>query len=485
MGLAVYSTLTRNKEPFEPLKAGSVGIYTCGPTVYMESHLGHAVGPVIFDTIKRYLVHKGYKVTWVVNITDVDDKIIKRAAELGISTEKLARDVEADYVANIRKLRVDSIDFMPRATEHIPEIVEMVSTLISKGFAYATDGDVYYDISKKKDYGKLSNRNTEELLEGARLDVDERKRHAGDFALWKSAKPGEPSWPSPWGAGRPGWHIECSVMSMKYLGETFDIHGGGVDLIFPHHENEIAQSEAATGKPFARIWMHNGLTQIGAEKMSKSLGNIVKLSDLLSRHPPELVRFFLLSTHYRRPLVYSEERIEEVRRGWEGFYRLFERIERVTARSVFATEKKAERFETALDAAAAKAAGEFTGAMDDDFNTARAIAVLFEFSAAVNRFIDESKVESPGASAADKTTLIEAGRALRGLGMILGLFEEPIALSGQVEGLEPRLVELIIELRNRARQLKNFELADYARKSLADIGVLLEDRPEGTTWRKK
>ena len=484
MSLVVYNSLTRRKEPFEPVKAPHVGIYTCGPTVYMESHLGHAVGPVIFDTIKRYLVHKGYQVTWVVNITDVDDKIIKRAAELGVPTDKLAREVEVDYVENIRKLGVTAIDHMPHATENIDGIIHMVSGLIDKGFGYAVDGDVYFDISKRDDYGKLSNRKVEDLLEGARLNVDERKRSPVDFALWKAAKPGEPSWPSPWGPGRPGWHIECSVMSMNLLGETFDIHGGGVDLVFPHHENEIAQSESYSGKLFAKYWLHNGLTQVGSEKMSKSLGNMTMLKDLLSRWTPELVRFFLLSTHYRRPLVYSEERIEELRKGWQGFYRLFDRVAEITGHTVFEPVEKPERPASPIGEQAANAAQDFETAMDDDFNTARAIAALFEFAVALNRFISEAKLETPSATETDKRALLEGAAALRDLGRVLGLFDEPISEPEPAAGLDAELIELIIELRNRARKAKSFELADLARDRLAEMGIALEDKPDGTRWRR-
>src|SRR5439155_10531619 len=297
----VYNTLTRQKEDFKPVAAGKVGMYVCGPTVYKTSHIGHMVGPVIFDTVKRYLTYAGYKVTWIVNITDVDDKLIVRARELGTTVKELAEKMTVDYVECLRTLNVTSIDHMPRATEHIGEMKAMIQKLIDTGYAYPAAGDVYFDITKDADYGKLCHRDPEQLEAGARIEVSDKKRSPGDFALWKAAKPGEPSWDSPWGKGRPGWHIECSAMSMKLLGKTLDIHGGGLDLQFPHHENELAQSESYNGVPFVNYWMHNGLMKTGAEKMSKSKGNEIVVSSLLQRHQPETLRFFLLSTHYRRP----------------------------------------------------------------------------------------------------------------------------------------------------------------------------------------
>src|SRR5205809_4755165 len=335
MPLRVYNTLTREKERFETVERGKVRMYLCGPTVYKPSHIGHMVGPVIFDTVKRYLTYLGYQVTWVVNITDVDDKLIVRARELGTTVKNLAERMTADYVECLKRLNVTGIDHMPRATEHIAEMIDIMKGLIDKGYAYAAGGDVYFDVLKDDDYGKLCNRDPEQLEAGARVEVSEKKRNPGDFALWKGAKPGEPAWESPWGPGRPGWHIECSAMSMKYLGQTLDIHGGGLDLQFPHHENELAQSESYTGKTFVRYWMHNGLMKTGDAKMSKSKGNEIVVSELLKRHEPETLRFFLVSTHYRRPIDYSEDRLEEVRRGLDGFYRFFERYQRITKTSFY------------------------------------------------------------------------------------------------------------------------------------------------------
>src|SRR5579883_481460 len=335
MALRVYNTLTRQKEEFRPVEPGKVRMYVCGPTVYKPSHIGHMVGPVIFDTVKRFLTYLGYQVTWVVNITDVDDKLIARARELGTTVQELAERMTADYLDCLKKLNATGIDHMPRATEHIPEMIEIMRGLIDKGHAYASGGDVYFDVTSDPDYGKLCNRDPEQLEAGSRIEVSEKKRNPGDFALWKASKPGEPSWDSPWGPGRPGWHIECSAMSMRLLGTTLDIHGGGLDLQFPHHENELAQSESYSGATFVRYWMHNGLMKIGDEKISKSKGNEIVVSELLQRHPPETLRFFLLATHYRRPIDFSDERLQEIQRGLDNFHRFFERYERITGQSFF------------------------------------------------------------------------------------------------------------------------------------------------------
>src|SRR5438094_5084172 len=336
MALRVYNTLTRQKEPFETVMPQRVGMYLCGPTVYKPSHVGHMVGPVIFDTVKRYLAYLGYAVTFVVNITDVDDKLIVQARKQNTTVEELANRVTEDYVRNLERLNVTSIDHMPRATQYIGDIIAMIQGLIDRGFAYPANGDVYFDVARDPDYGKLCNRDPEQLEAGARIEVSDKKRNPGDFALWKGAKPGEPKWDSAWGPGRPGWHIECSAMSMKILGQTLDIHGGGLDLQFPHHENELAQSESFTGRPFARVWMHNGLLKMGHAKMAGSVGNVVNIVDLLQRHHPETVRFLLLATHYRSPIEYSEERLTEVAKALQGFYRFFERYERITGEPFYA-----------------------------------------------------------------------------------------------------------------------------------------------------
>src|SRR5438874_9758582 len=317
-------------------------MYVCGPTVYKPSHIGHMVGPVIFDTVKRYLTYLGYQVTWVVNITDVDDKLIMRARDLGTTVKELSEKMTADYVDCLKKLNVTGIDRMPKATDHVPGMIAMIGGLVSKGFAYAAGGDVYFDVSKDSDYGKLCNRDPEQLEAGSRIEVSDKKRNPGDFALWKGAKPGEPPevrFDSPWGKGRPGWHIECSAMATKLLGDTLDIHGGGLDLQFPHHENELAQSESATGKEFAKVWMHNGLLKMGTAKMAGSVGNVVNIADLLQKHHAETIRFLLLATHYRSPIEYSDERLIEVGKALQGFYRFFERYERITGESFYSLSK--------------------------------------------------------------------------------------------------------------------------------------------------
>lgn len=494
MTIRVYNTLTKKKEPFETVEPGKVRMYVCGPTVYKPSHLGHMVGPVIFDTIKRYLVYNGYDVKLVINITDVDDKLIAEAQKEGTTVAELAKRVTEDYLENLRKLNVTGIDAMPRATEHIGDIIEMIQGLIDKGYAYVSDGDVYFDITKDEDYGKLCHRDPEQLEAGARIEVSEKKRNPGDFALWKAAKPGEPQWDSPWGPGRPGWHIECSAMSMRLLGKTLDIHGGGQDLQFPHHENELAQSESYTGAPFVRYWMHNGLMRIGDRKMSKSEGNEIVVSKLLERHSPETIRFFILSTHYRRPIDYNkgEERLEEIRRALAGFYRFFERFERISGKSFYtlpAPEKRGP-FE-AGDSEFLKQIGElreqFLGHMDDDFNTGGAIGVLFEMLSALNRYADAENLESSSADPAKKEEFVKAVTVLRELTRILGLFERPPEKSADdgEDGLAEQLMQILIDLRAQARKEKNFALADAIREGLAKIGITLEDRKDGTLWRRE
>src|SRR3954469_13288276 len=324
--IRVYNTLTRNKEPFEPVVPGKVGIYLCGPTVYKESHIGHMVGPVIFDTIKRFLTYSGYQVTWVVNITDVDDKLIGQMHERGIPMSEIAEEMTIDYLNNLRSLGVDQIDKMPRATEHMAGIIQFTQSLIEKGFAYASGGAVFFGLPKDPTYGKLSNRNAEEQ-QGEGGGAASKKRNSGDFALWKSAKPGEPAWDSPWGKGRPGWHIECSAMASKFLGETFDLHGGALDLIFPHHENEIAQSEAAFKKTFCNVWMHGGFLDLDNAKMSKSLGNVVRLRDALAAVDPEALRYFFLSTHYRSPLAFTDKSLSDSESRMEYFYETLRKVD--------------------------------------------------------------------------------------------------------------------------------------------------------------
>jgi cysteinyl-tRNA synthetase len=507
--IRVYNTLTKTKEPFEPVQPGKVGIYLCGPTVYKPSHIGHMVGPVIFDAIKRYLVYSGFEVTLVINITDVDDKLINEANARGIPMAKVAEEMTADYMRNLDAMGIDSVDHFPRATENIDGIIQFTAELIEKGYAYASDGDVYFDVTKDSDYGKLSHR-TLEAMQGEGGGTAERKRSAADFALWKSAKPGEPSWPSPWGPGRPGWHIECSVMSQRLLGDTFDIHGGGLDLIFPHHENEIAQSECRTGQPMAKYWLHNGLMQASDEvgkvggrktrasegdkeaqeagKISKSRG-AAPFRELLEQFQPETIRFFLLSTHYRRPIDFGEERIREVETGMDTFYRFFKRYNRITGEDFFAIVPPARRSEgdfqpgdDPLLQAVADYRSRFLEAMDDDFNTGGAIGVLFEFIRRLNKFVDDEKLEDKKNQTPEKlATLAQGAKTFKELADTLGLFRKPVetAATGG-DALVGQLLALLIEVRAEARKTKNFAMADRIRNRLAELGVLLEDHPSGT-----
>jgi cysteinyl-tRNA synthetase len=507
MALRVYNTLTRQKEPFETVESGKVGMYVCGPTVYKPSHVGHMVGPVIFDAVKRYLTYLGYQVTWVVNITDVDDKLIVRAKELGTTVKELAEKMTADYRDALRNLNVTTIDLMPKATEHVPEMIAIMEGLIAKGHAYASGGDLYFDVTKDSDYGKLCHRDPEQMEAGARIEVSDKKRNPGDFALWKGAKPGEPAWDSPWGPGRPGWHIECSAMSMKYLGQTLDIHGGGLDLQFPHHENELAQSESYTGVPFVRYWMHNGLLKMGHAKMAGSVGNVVNVTDLFRQYQPETVRFLLLSTHYRSPIEWSDDRLAEVRRALDSFYRFFERHERVTHGRFVDLQVPSGRdsFEQGLNEHWSRfkdrkgnmtEAGRFLSEirnhrnnflahMDDDFNTGGAIGALYALLTTVNRFADARQLEGTNPNTDDKQAFVLGTMALKELSQILGLFgEEPKKETRANDQLVNGLMQLLIDLRAEARKAKNFTLGDRIREGLGKVGITLEDRPGGTGWRR-
>jgi cysteinyl-tRNA synthetase len=508
--IRLYSTLSRTKEPLETVQPGKVGMYLCGPTVYKPSHIGHMVGPVIFDAIKRFLNYSGYDVTFVVNITDVDDKLINESSARGMTMAALAEEMTADYMRNIKALGIDTIDHFPKCTDNIDEIVAFTKTLIDKGFAYQSEGDVYFDVTKDRDYGKLSNRSPEEM-QGEGGSTAERKRNASDFALWKTAKPGEPSWPSPWGAGRPGWHIECSAMARRLLGQTFDIHGGGLDLIFPHHENEVAQSECAHGKVMAKYWLHNGLLQAAdevgkvggratraldveaqiANKVSKSKGS-APFRELLEQFTPETIRFFLLATHYRRPVEYSETRLRETAAALDNFYRFFKRYERVTGESFYAIVPPLRRpqgdFEPGDDALlkdVARHRDRFLDAMDDDFNTGGAMGDVFELLRRLNKFIDDEKLEKKEAQTPAKLAALRRGTTvLCELGRVLGLFREPPVekLAGGEDELVGKLMDLLIELRAEVRKKKDFATADTIRKRLGEIGVVLEDRPGGTEW---
>lgn len=484
MNIRAYNTLTRRKEALSPVRQGEVGIYVCGPTVYKPSHVGHMVGPVVFDTIKRFLAYCGYKVRLIINITDIDDKLIVESARRGLTVSALAEEVSADYFSCLEKLGVRGVDSFPRATDHIPEIIAMISGLVAKGNAYPSDGDVYFDVTSDSDYGKLCNRDPEQLEAGARIEVSAKKRNPGDFALWKAAKEGEPFWASPWGNGRPGWHIECSAMSMKHLGQSIDIHGGGLDLQFPHHENELAQSESYSGKPFARLWLHNGLMKTGDKKMSKSEGNEIVVHALLRKHRPETLRCLLLSTHYRSPIEYSEERLVEVRKGLEGFHRLFQRYERVTKTSLFETAPPGSPGDSGNQEISGCRA-RFLECMADDFNTGGAMGVLHELLGVVNRLAETGKLET----SPDEKSLadfIHGCKVLLELGNILGLFHSPPPSDNSSNHeLTGELIGFLVELRDSARKSRDYQLADRIRQKLSSMRIVLEDRPGSSGWHRE
>jgi cysteinyl-tRNA synthetase len=462
--MRIYNTLTRQKEPFETLQPGKVSMYVCGPTVYSKAHVGHAMSALVFDIVHRYLEYRGYQVRHAMNYTDVDDKIIQRANEQGVNPIDLAETYINEFGQHLQDLNVLPAALYPRATEEMDQIIQMVHGLVDKGYAYAVDGDVYFRVERDKDYGKLSGRRLEDMLAGARVDVDERKENPMDFALWKSAKPGEPSWDSPWGRGRPGWHIECSAMNLHHLGPQIDIHGGGNDLIFPHHENEIAQSECLTGLPFARYWMHNGMMQLSGEKMSKSLGNLVTIEDFLAEHEADVLRMMVLNSSYRNPLTFSDEVIAQAEKALERL--------RSALRPAFAANgAAAPEAEEALNKQAAATRQGFLEAMDDDFNTAGALGYLFELVRAVNQARDAGVGAAP---------LSAAAGVLRELAGVLGLRLE----RGEQEGGRAApFVDLLIEVRAELRRQKLWAVADQVRKRLAELGVILEDGKEGTTWR--
>jgi cysteinyl-tRNA synthetase len=476
MSLRIYNTLTRQKEPFVPLVPGRVSLYVCGITPYDVSHIGHARSALVFDVIARYLRDRGHRVTFVKNYTDVDDKIITRANQLKIPigdlTERYIREYERDMTA----LGVQAPTEAPRATAHIPEMVALIERLVAAGMAYVVDGDVYFEVLRFPTYGRLSGKNLDELLAGARVDVNERKRDPRDFALWKAAKPGEPSWPSPWGPGRPGWHIECSAMAMKYLGETLDLHGGGEDLVFPHHSCEIAQSEAATGKPFCRFWLHNGFVNIGSEKMSKSLGNTLTVEALLKRHDPEALRLYLLQTHYRNPVELTNEGIAGMRRPLERFRELVD-----AAGALGPTEPENPPDGTLLSGVGTLRE-RFESAMDDDFNTPQAIAALNQLAAK----LAEERERVRAGSRTGHDFVVGVG-ILTDLGKVLGLSMEGHE-SRRAQVFEPDRqahIESLVRERDEARRRRDWARADTLRAELDALGVVLEDTPTKTTWKRK
>ncbi len=464
MAIKLYSTLSRKKEPFETIEPGKVRMYVCGVTVYNKAHIGHAMFALVFDVIRRYLTYRGYEVKQVINFTDVDDKIINRANQLGTDPAALAEHYINEFRAQTQALNVLPATVNPRATQEMPQIIRMIEGLIEKGYAYPSEGDVYFRVQRDPQYGKLSGRKLDEMQTGAKADPGEIKENPMDFALWKKAKPGEPYWESPWGPGRPGWHIECSAMNLSHLGEQIDIHGGGNDLIFPHHENEIAQTESYTGKPFARYWVHNGMLQFGGEKMSKSLGNLVTIEDFLAKHDADVLRFMVLNSGYRNPLTYTDEVVEQSERG-------LERLRSALRGALPGAKGLSEEGRRALAAQAEAAKAGFIESMDDDINTSGALSHLFELVRAVNQ------ARADGATDSD---LEGAQSMLRELAGVLGL---RLAETKEKEQGAAPYIELLIEVRRELRKQKLWALSDMVRDRLAALGVVLEDSKEGTTWR--
>jgi cysteinyl-tRNA synthetase len=513
MALQVFSTLSRKKEPFGKAPGEPVTMYVCGPTVYKPSHIGHMVGPVIFDTVKRYLTYLGYPVKWVVNITDVDDKLIERATALNTTVPELAEKMTVDYKNCLVALNVTGIDAFPKATEHIGSMIEVMQSLIQQGYAYTKDGDVYFEVSRDEDYGKLCGFDPEALEQSAEKGT--KKRNPGDFALWKAAKPHEPKevqYESPFGAGRPGWHIECTCMAIKMLGETLDIHGGGRDLRFPHHENELAQSESWTGKPFARLWMHNGLMELkdkdgNPAKMAGSLGNVLNVSDALKHMSGDALRFFLLNTQYRSPIDLGTwdwgnpetpipKNILESNRGYENFLRFAERYEIITKAKLSDLPAPTKAGEAAYSGAIADYHRRFREFMDDDFNTGGSVGVLFELQTYLNKLADTKKLENPETmDDSAKAEFVMGCLLLKEIAHILGIkFELPTVELGGGE-LVAGLMQLVLELRANLRTIAKsipkgdpvkttlFEQTDIIRQRLGDLKITLEDRPGGTTWK--
>ncbi|MFC0013902.1 MULTISPECIES: cysteine--tRNA ligase [Allobacillus] len=465
MTIKLYNSLTRKKEEFQPIEEGKVKMYVCGPTVYNYIHIGNARPAIVFDTVRRFLEYVGYEVEYVLNFTDVDDKLIKAAKELGEEVPDIAERFIKAYKEDVSKLHVQEAVHHPRVTESMEEIIAFIEGLIEKGFAYEVDGDVYYRTRKFEEYGKLSHQSIDELRSGARIQVGEKKDDPLDFALWKKAKDGEISWESPWGEGRPGWHIECSAMAKKYLGETIDIHAGGQDLTFPHHENEIAQSEANNDKTFANYWIHNGYIQIENEKMSKSLGNFILVKDIIEQFDPNIIRFFMLSVHYRNPINFSQSVIENTRNSFDRIQTAYQNLLYRKETSVNLTDNHAQWMDS-IDAHRSS----FIEEMKDDFNTANAISVLFELAKDANRYLENKQTD---------TTVID---------VFIELFEEITGVLGlklETEELLDEEIEQLIEERVQARKDRNFGRADEIRDLLDEKGIVLEDTPQGTRWKRK
>ncbi|MFC4411837.1 cysteine--tRNA ligase [Chungangia koreensis] len=464
MGIQIYNTLTRQKEPFIPMEEGKVKMYVCGPTVYNYIHIGNARPVIVYDTVRRYLEYRGYDVKFVSNFTDVDDKIIKAANELGEEVSELTERFINAYFEDVTALGCKPADVHPRVTHHIDDIINFIQVLVDKGFAYESQGDVYYRTRKFDGYGKLSHQSIDELKVGARIEAGEKKEDNLDFALWKAAKEGEIYWESPWGKGRPGWHIECSVMAREHLGDTMDIHAGGQDLTFPHHENEIAQSEAMTGKPFARYWMHNGYINIDNEKMSKSLGNFVLVHDIIKQLDPSVLRFFMLSVHYRHPINFSQELVENAENGLERIRTSYNNLKhRLEATANLGDHSDTWMFKIE------EVRKQFEEAMDDDFNTANGIAAVFELTRLANVYLLEKNTEE---------------RVLRAFMDMMAELMNVIGINVEVEQLLDEEIENLIAERNQARKDRNFKRSDEIRDQLKEMNIILEDTAQGTRWKR-
>ncbi|HNU94920.1 MAG TPA: cysteine--tRNA ligase, partial [Bacillota bacterium] len=523
MAIRIYNTQSRRKEDFVPVSQGKVGMYSCGPTVYDYFHIGNARAFVVPDVIRRYLQYRGYEVTLVQNITDIDDKIIRRAAERGVPTDDVVSQYTQAFIDDRNALGIKAPDIQPRATLHVAEMIEIISKLVQNGLAYERDGDVYYDVSEFAEYGRLSNQNIDDLVAGARVDVGEAKDDALDFTLWKAAKPGEPSWQSPWGPGRPGWHIECSAMSTKYLGLTFDIHTGGVDLVFPHHENEVAQSHGANGMPPVKYWVHNGFINIDGQRMGKSLGNFRTVRDILKQYPGKVVRYFLISNHYRKPINFSDE---ELRMCAKALGRLEDAVSNALfalgvgagvgagvglaetqgselpawdeLRRLAASGPCAKAAVQKLDAAAAAAKAQFEESMDDDFNTAGAIAALHELATAINTFVNQDMHGQGQAADAERSAVARAVLAMMELGDVVGIVEPESVTAKRTAGAQAdegaldggdagasadRLIQLLLDVRAEVRAAKLYQVSDMIRDRLGELGVVVEDTRDGARWK--
>ena len=478
MALQIYNTLTKQKEEFKPVDPEKVKIYSCGPTVYDYFHIGNARAFVVPDILKRYLEYKGYNVFHVMNFTDIDDKMIKRANKEGVSIKELADRFIDAYFEDTKKLNIKEADVYPRATDYIEDIIKLLKRLEEEGYAYEVDGDLFFEVKKFADYGKLSNQNLEELASGARIEINEQKKDPLDFVLWKRSKEGEPAWDSPWGAGRPGWHTECSVMSRHYLGDEFDFHTGGIDLVFPHHENEIAQSEAVNGEQVINYWVHNGYVNVDGEKMSKSLGNFFTTRDILKDYSPDVVRFFLISNHYRSPINFSDVELNDAEKSLRRLRNTVARIHKLIPDNKVeidaGNQKEVEAIERAIDDKRAK----FEEAMDDDLNTALAIASLHELAKKINIFVNDSEFEINKATV---MVLEKAYNTFEELGSILGIELRP-EIKEEGNKLTTPLIELLLEIREEAREEQNWDLADKIRDELKELGITIKDRPQGTEW---